>query len=225
MDVSTQKDMMHAQGGVPRNVWIVNWLPQNDLLAHKKTSLLISHCGNNGQYEALHHAKPVICLPLYPEQHHNCVRMHAKGYGICMDTWSFSSQMLVKNIRLVMKKSQYREKLSHVSEVMGYRALPCQTAAFWVEYVSRYGGEHMRSAGTHLPYYKYWMLDIMFFFVLMSLLTFIVIYVMLLYGLAVLKLKMTDDQILSRKLLWKCSRSGVHVYLCILCTCVIITNQ
>ncbi|PVD26850.1 hypothetical protein C0Q70_11997 [Pomacea canaliculata] len=36
-----------------------SWIPQNDLLAHPNTRVFVSHCGNDGQYEALFHAVPV----------------------------------------------------------------------------------------------------------------------------------------------------------------------
>jgi len=37
------------------NVLAVQWLPQNDVLAHPKTKLFITHCGNNGQFEAMYY--------------------------------------------------------------------------------------------------------------------------------------------------------------------------
>ena len=49
--------------GLPSNVRIVSWLPQNDLLGHPKTKMFITHCGNNGQMEALYHGVPMIGSP------------------------------------------------------------------------------------------------------------------------------------------------------------------
>jgi len=39
---------------ISNNVLISEWLPQRDILAHPKTKLFITHCGNNGQYEAVY---------------------------------------------------------------------------------------------------------------------------------------------------------------------------
>ena len=50
---------------LPDNVMALEWLPQNELLAHPKTKLFITHCGNNGQFEALYHAVPMIGFPLH----------------------------------------------------------------------------------------------------------------------------------------------------------------
>jgi UDP:flavonoid glycosyltransferase YjiC (YdhE family) len=60
---------------VPSNVKVMSWLPQNDILGHNKTKLFITHCGNNGQYEALYHGVPMIGFPLFAEQYMNCERV------------------------------------------------------------------------------------------------------------------------------------------------------
>jgi len=36
------------------NVMAAEWIPQNDVLAHPNTKLFITHCGNNGQFEAIY---------------------------------------------------------------------------------------------------------------------------------------------------------------------------
>ena len=39
---------------MPSNVKFMSWLPQNDLLAHNKTKLFITHGGMNGKVEFSH---------------------------------------------------------------------------------------------------------------------------------------------------------------------------
>jgi UDP:flavonoid glycosyltransferase YjiC (YdhE family) len=53
---------------VPENVYLQPWLPQNDILGQSNTVLFITHCGNNGLYEALYHGVPVLGIPLFSEQ-------------------------------------------------------------------------------------------------------------------------------------------------------------
>lgn len=68
---------------VPANVKLQSWLPQNDILGHEKTKLFITHCGNNGQYEALYHGVPMIGFPLFAEQGKNSLRAVHKGKHYC----------------------------------------------------------------------------------------------------------------------------------------------
>ncbi|PVD18326.1 hypothetical protein C0Q70_20875 [Pomacea canaliculata] len=62
-----------------------SWIPQNDLLAHPNTRMFVSHCGKNGQYEALFHAVPVVATPLFADQFYNAERMRVKGFAETVD--------------------------------------------------------------------------------------------------------------------------------------------
>lgn len=64
---------------LPSNVKIVDWLPQNDVLGHKHTHLMIAHCGLNGLFEALHHGVPMICLYVDADQPANGRKIEKLG--------------------------------------------------------------------------------------------------------------------------------------------------
>ena len=49
----------------PKNLKLVGWFPQNDALAHPMVKLFISHCGNTGNMEAIHHGLPILGFPLF----------------------------------------------------------------------------------------------------------------------------------------------------------------
>ena len=46
-----------------KNVKVMDWIPQNDILAHPKIRLFITHGGFNSLSESIYHAKPVIVFP------------------------------------------------------------------------------------------------------------------------------------------------------------------
>ena len=49
----------------PSNVKFLSWLPQNDLLAHNKTKLFITHGGANGDFYMFCDLLLVHCGPFY----------------------------------------------------------------------------------------------------------------------------------------------------------------
>jgi glucuronosyltransferase len=49
---------------IPSNVFISDWIPQNDLLGQPRVKVFITHCGNNGQYEAIYHGVPMVGMPI-----------------------------------------------------------------------------------------------------------------------------------------------------------------
>ncbi|PVD38300.1 hypothetical protein C0Q70_00912 [Pomacea canaliculata] len=69
----------------PARIMTSPWLPQNDLLGHPNTLVFVSHCGKNGQYEALYHAVPVVATPLFYDQPYNAERMRVKGLAEVLD--------------------------------------------------------------------------------------------------------------------------------------------
>ena len=93
---------------ISKNVHLLPWLPQNDLLGHQNTVLFITHCGNNGQYESLYHGVPMIGFPLFAEQPHNAYRMVDHGYGIDMNILAFTANELVNNIHKVLDEKSFK---------------------------------------------------------------------------------------------------------------------
>lgn len=53
---------------MPKNVFIKNWLPQNNILADKRTKLFISHAGGLSTQEATWYGQPMLALPVMFDQ-------------------------------------------------------------------------------------------------------------------------------------------------------------
>ena len=155
---------MGLPNNVSKNVHLLPWLPQNDLLGHPNTLLFITHCGNNGQYESLYHGVPMIGFPMFAEQHHNAFRMVEHGYGIEMDFLTFTADELVNNIYKVLDEKSLKMATQKASDILKSRPMTAQdTAAYWVEHVLKYGGEHLRTGAMDMPLYQFLMLDILLF--------------------------------------------------------------
>ena len=47
------------------NIKVMDWFPQNDLLAHKDIKAFVSHVGHNSLYESAYHGVPVVAVPFF----------------------------------------------------------------------------------------------------------------------------------------------------------------
>ena len=154
---------------VPSNVHLLPWLPQNDLVGHPNTVLFITHCGNNGQYESLYHGVPMIGFPLFGDQSHNAHRVEVHGYGIKMDIRTFTADELVNNIHRVLDDESFKMATQKASAILKSRPMTAQdTAAYWVEHVLKFGGDHLRTSAMDMPLYQFLMLDIIIFVLVVS---------------------------------------------------------
>ena len=157
---------------IPKNVHLLSWLPQNDLLGHPNTVLFITHCGNNGQYESLYHGVPMIGFPLFGDQPHNAFRMVDHGYGIDMNILTFTADELVDNIHRVLDEKAFKMAIQKASDIVKSRPMTAQdTAAYWVEHVLKHGGEHLQTGAMDMPLYQFLMLDILLFVLVVSFLS------------------------------------------------------
>ncbi|XP_028396860.1 UDP-glucuronosyltransferase 1-9-like isoform X1 [Dendronephthya gigantea] len=140
------------------------WLPQFDLLRHKKTKLFITHCGANGLQEALTAGVPIIGFPVFGDQPYNAVNMEKNGFGLKLDIKSFSVDELVSAIEEVVTNPSYKSKVEKASAIFqSERVPPIEEAAYWINHVLKFGGDHLRSYAQDIPLWKYLGLDIIAF--------------------------------------------------------------
>ena len=142
------KEMTPNQAdNLPTNVLVKNWIPQNDLLGHRNTRLIITHCGANTQFEAVYHGVPILCFPAWYDNFYNAKRIDYLGYGRSLDIKTFTSGQLVREIReLVQNNQTYRENMRKASAIFrGSRDTPLERTVWWVEYAIKHGGDRLRS--------------------------------------------------------------------------------
>ena len=150
-----------GQVEIPSNVHLMSWLPQNDLLGHKNTVLFITHCGNNGQHEAAYHGVPMLGLPVFGEQADNANRVVKRNMGLRMNLNSLTVEELLENISEVLHNPVYRDNTRRLSKILKDRFMnPREEAAYWIEHVAKFGGDHMRSHALDMPWYSFYMFDI-----------------------------------------------------------------
>ncbi|XP_051799941.1 UDP glucuronosyltransferase 5 family, polypeptide G1 isoform X1 [Acanthochromis polyacanthus] len=155
---------------VGNNTLLVKWLPQKDLLGHPKTRAFVAHGGTNGMYEAIYHGVPVVGLPLLFDQFDNLLRLKVRGAARVVEARSLTKESFLEALTDVIETPSYRENIRRLSKLHRDKPMsPMDTAIFWIEYVIRNkGAAHLKSAGSNLPWYSYFCLDVAAFIVAMT---------------------------------------------------------
>ncbi len=149
-----------------KNIKVLPWLPQGDLLAHPKTRLFITHCGLNSMFEATYHGVPIVGLPLSGDMMNHATKMtdHLR-MGVQLDVFSLTSQKLYSAIQTVLADSRFQENAKAVSR--RFRDQPISAAekiTFWVDYVIRHNGApHLKSPAANMTWYQYFSVDVIAF--------------------------------------------------------------
>lgn len=160
------------------NVRLFDWLPQNDLLGHPKARLLVTHGGFNSLMQAVYHGVPVVGVPLFGDQFDNMVRVEAKGLGLTVDVTQIQALHLSHSMDTVIRNTRYKASALTLSRMhRSFPFPPRQRLVQWMEHLLQLGGgEHLRPFGTQLPWYQYYLLDVILALLLAaSVLTYLLI--------------------------------------------------
>ena len=92
---------------IPSNLKILDWLPQNDLLGHKKTRAFVSHMGVNGATEAAYHGVPIVAACIMSDSFANALKFIQKAkmakfidvHNSDSDTWKATIEEVIYNSR------------------------------------------------------------------------------------------------------------------------------
>ncbi|GAA6231317.1 UDP-glucuronosyltransferase-like [Lates japonicus] len=158
-------------GDVPENVRLMKWLPQNDLLAHPKAKVFITHGGTHGIYEGICNAVPMLMFPLFGDQGDNVHRMVVRGVAEKLSIYDVTTEKLLVALNKLTHDKTYKEKMVELSQIHLDRPVqPLDLAVFWTEFIMRHkGATHLRVAAHELNWIQYHSLDVICFFVIILL--------------------------------------------------------
>ena len=164
-----QRVVMRYKGSdtldIPPNVKLVSWMPQNDLLGHNKTRLVIYHGGANSMQEVAYHGVPSITIPLLLDQGHNGAIVKSKNYGEMFDIRELTSTKLKRTINQVLANQELNKNCQKVKQIMQNKHKSgLDTLDYWINYVIQFGGGFLKSKAQYeMPSYAYYCEDVKVF--------------------------------------------------------------
>ncbi|XP_066016029.1 UDP-glucuronosyltransferase 1-2-like [Pocillopora verrucosa] len=176
-----QKVIWKLKGYIPSllgpNIKVMKWIPQNDLLAHKDIKAFVSHVGHSSLYESAYHGVPVVAVPLFADQFFNARKVEHFGLGMTVDHKTATAEEFAKTMEDVMTEPSFKKNARRISRLMkDTPRTPLEKAGDWIEYLLRHGGaQHLRAQVFNIPWYQYYLLDVIAFLVALAAFVIIVI--------------------------------------------------
>ncbi|XP_065088491.1 UDP-glycosyltransferase UGT5-like [Ochlerotatus camptorhynchus] len=151
---------------VPKNVMIRKWLPQSDVLAHRKIVLFITHGGMFGSQEGIFRGVPMLFIPFYGDQHRNALKAERAGYALTLNFADVNAITLGSRINELLTNPTYTRLGKKASELFRDNLVPpMEEAMHWIEYVIRHkGAKHLKATSVDLSWWQYLMWDVVAFF-------------------------------------------------------------
>ncbi|KAK5638260.1 hypothetical protein RI129_012555 [Pyrocoelia pectoralis] len=148
----------------PKNVHMSKWYPQQNLLKHPNVKLFITQGGVQSMDEAIYSQVPMIVMPFFADQFFNAKRILERGFGISLDYTKLQKEEFKAAIMEVITNYKYKEKLKKLTQLASDQPMTgIERAIWWTEYVIRHkGAKHFRSPYLDIPFYQYYLMDVIF---------------------------------------------------------------
>ncbi|KAJ8923417.1 hypothetical protein NQ315_001975 [Exocentrus adspersus] len=166
--------------GKPDNVKLVKWAPQQVVLKHPNIKLFITQGGLQSMEEAIYSKVPMVVIPFFFDQFKNARLMEIKQIGKTIGRKPSVNKDELKNaIMEVITDPKYINSVRRLGRLA--KDLPLnglQKAIWWTEYIIRNkGAKHLRNPAADIPFYQYFLLDVISFLVVVTVGIFIFLYV------------------------------------------------
>ncbi|KAK4872334.1 hypothetical protein RN001_014363 [Aquatica leii] len=146
----------------PKNVVILKWVPQTDVLRHPNIKLFITQGGLQSLEEAFNAKVPMIGIPYIADQPKNVRKIVENGIGLSLDHKTLTKEQFKKAIIEVITNPKYLSTITRLSDLADDQPMTSlERAVWWIEYVIRHNGTtHLRSPALDIPWYQYYLLDV-----------------------------------------------------------------
>ena len=163
--------------GLPSNVVLQSWLPQQDLLAHPNLQVFVTHGGLLSLQESLYHSTPLVGIPLGNDQKPNMMRAERRGYAVMLDWTSLNTEDLLAAIQKAATDPEVRENMERAHRLFLDQAeTPQSRAVWWIEFTMRNGGaQFLKPSSVSLSWFQYHLIDVIAFLLSLSLLSLLLL--------------------------------------------------
>jgi len=154
--------------GLSPNVKLVDWMPQQAILAHPKTRGFLTHGGHMSLTESIYYGVPLVGMPVFMDQPMNMMRAEDFGIAVTLEWRGITSDKVLEAITTVTTDKSYKTRVMERRKIFRDNLVnPREEAVYWIEYLIRHPGTlHLRPQLDHLNLAQYLLLDVIALIVL-----------------------------------------------------------
>ncbi|CAI2351858.1 unnamed protein product [Caenorhabditis sp. 36 PRJEB53466] len=121
------------------NVYLGEWLPQNELLADPRLSVFVTHGGLGSVIELAMMGKPAVMVPLFADQGRNANMLKRHGGAAVLDKNGLADAELVRRtLEHVIAEESFRQSALRLAEMLRNQPTsPQETLLKYVEFAAR----------------------------------------------------------------------------------------
>uniref|UniRef100_A0A914EN92 UDP-glucuronosyltransferase n=1 Tax=Acrobeloides nanus TaxID=290746 RepID=A0A914EN92_9BILA len=113
--IDKEDDLARELAKEAKNIDVVEWVPQADLLGHARIKLFIMHAGMYGLLESATRGVPVITIPIFGDQMRNGKIVEYHGWGVHIDKINLGYDTLKNAINKVLSNPSYKENATLIA--------------------------------------------------------------------------------------------------------------
>ncbi|KAF5287659.1 hypothetical protein FQR65_LT12188 [Abscondita terminalis] len=150
----------------PNNVIISKWVSQQEVLKHKNLKLFITHGGMQSVSEGRAARVPMLGMPFFADQHFNIKKLVNRGCSLSVEYKTLEKDHFKTIILEMIKNPIYLQRMNELADLSEDQPMSgLELSIWWTEYVIRHNGtDHLKSPVFDLPYYQYYLLDVIAIF-------------------------------------------------------------
>uniref|UniRef100_A0A1I7SGR3 glucuronosyltransferase n=2 Tax=Bursaphelenchus xylophilus TaxID=6326 RepID=A0A1I7SGR3_BURXY len=106
---------------MPSHINVTTFIPQNDLLAHRRCKLLVTNGGSSSILEALTYGVPILGVPLYGVNYKNLWNVEQRGAGLMLNKDKLDEKTLLGAMKKLLDTPIYKKKAENFAKELKSR--------------------------------------------------------------------------------------------------------
>ena len=143
---------------LPKNILLIDWVNQNDLLGDNRLHAFITHGGTNSVSESLYHDKPMVILGVTLDQINTAAAANKRKVGVVYHKLEeITAENLILGLEQILKPEEeniYLQNAKKIGKIIRSNRDAREEYTYWIDYFFRLGYKHLL-VKSYIEYYGF----------------------------------------------------------------------